>query len=105
MLRASSIYLLLGAFVFESGVFCQTYVPILLVPSLARDVFPTSINQRGDIAGNYFTTGGPLSFVCPADFRPDFVTDCRLFDSFRFGLIPDQGLCCPPLTASMTPER
>jgi len=54
MLRAS-ICLGLGAFVFASGVFCQTYVGIIASAngSIAVQTFPNSINKQGEIAGDW----------------------------------------------------
>jgi uncharacterized membrane protein len=71
MLRASSICLWLGAFVFESGVFCQTYVEFFVAfppGTLSKETVPTSINERGEIAG-YYTVGTlvPHGFVRAAD--------------------------------------
>jgi hypothetical protein len=66
MLRASSICFWLGAFVFESGVFCQTYVGIILGN---RWTVPTSINEQGEIAGYYSNSfgGAMFGFVRAAD--------------------------------------
>jgi hypothetical protein len=60
-LRASSLCLWLGALVFESGVFCQTYVQIteFVDGQIARKTFPTSINNQGEIVG-YWQEGFTL---------------------------------------------
>ena len=54
MLRAS-ICLGLGAFVFASRVFCQTYVGIIASAngSIAVQTFPNNINKQGEIAGDW----------------------------------------------------
>ena len=64
MLRASSICLWLGAFVFESGVFCQNYVTFsaLSLPEIAKGTFPTSINKKGEIAGYYIAAPGDTGY-------------------------------------------
>src|SRR5215472_6036492 len=73
MLRASSICLWLGAFVFESAIFCQSYVKFYVVPppglTPAKQTFPNSINELGQIAG-YYTFGSgdtPHGFLRAAD--------------------------------------
>ena len=66
MSRARNICLWLGAFVFESGVFCQTYVGIFLG---FRWTVPTSINEKGEIV-RYFSNsfgGAEQGFVRAAD--------------------------------------
>src|SRR5215467_755017 len=69
MLRAS-ICLWLGAFVFESGVLCQTYIQIteFVGGQIALKTFPTSINNQGAIVG--YWEGVPFllhGFVRSAD--------------------------------------
>jgi hypothetical protein len=66
MLRASSICLWLGAFVFGSGVFGQTYVRIVRGN---RWTVPTSINEHGEIVGYYSNSfgGAEFGFVRVAD--------------------------------------
>src|SRR6516164_9695866 len=64
MLRASNIGLWLGALVFESGGFCQNYVPLMVVPhppgNHAHQTFPYGINDKGEITG-YYTSGSGLT--------------------------------------------
>jgi hypothetical protein len=67
MLGASSICFWLGAFIFESGVFCQTYDQIFV--GAARWTVATSINEKGEIVG-YFSNsfgGSQYAFVRAAD--------------------------------------
>ena len=69
MLR-ESICLWLGAFVFESGVLCQTYIQIteFVGGQIALKTFPTSINNQGAIVG--YWEGVPFllhGFVRSAD--------------------------------------
>jgi hypothetical protein len=59
-LPASSLCLWLGALVFESGVFCQTYVQITVAPPNSGKTFPTSINKRGEIVGCWQGPGSRL---------------------------------------------
>jgi hypothetical protein len=72
MLRGSNICLWLVALVFESGAFCQSYIDIGL-PLTARDQYPYSINEKGEIAGYYILHLGtqgdsaPHGFVRAAD--------------------------------------
>jgi hypothetical protein len=67
MLRASSICLWLGAFVFESGAFCQTYDQIFVFAT--RWTVATSINEKGEIVGYYSNSfgGSQFTFVRAAD--------------------------------------
>jgi hypothetical protein len=47
----------IGAFGLASGAFCQTYVQI----SVGASTTPTSINEKGEIAGSYGDLGSPIS--------------------------------------------
>jgi len=54
MPRGNNLCFWLGAFVLESGVFCQTYNAIdVITPAPTLETHPTSINKQGDIAGFY----------------------------------------------------
>jgi hypothetical protein len=73
MLRASIVCLWLGAFVLESGTFCQSYVKFFVVPppglTPAKQTVPTSLNEHDEIVG-YYTFGSgdiPHGFVRAAD--------------------------------------
>ena len=44
----------IGALGLAAGAFCQTYVLI----SVDRNTFPSSINEKGEIAGTYFDFAG-----------------------------------------------
>jgi len=59
MLRGSKLCLWIGALVFGSGAFCQTYTAIdVFGPwcgGYSTETHPTSINKQGDIAGYYGT--------------------------------------------------
>ena len=69
-MKCRTICLWLGAFVFETGVFCQTYIQIteFVGGQIALKTFPTSINNQGAIVGYWegvpFTLHG---FVRSAD--------------------------------------
>ena len=82
MLRVSNICLLLSAFVFESGVFCQDYVP-MNVEGIALDVFPASINEQGKIAGSWIDGFmRQRGFVCTQDGRTNFFeSGCTSIDA------------------------